>query len=103
MVLSMRSPRFGGRRYGAPVCSAPPEANSLILLQSRTLLQALILAIVVAGLAWLVVTNSTGWADWVVFGVIVLTTVGAARAIYTRRYPTRKRTFVRHSEPPQKP
>lgn len=72
-------------------------------MQSRTLLQALILAIVVAGLAWLVVSNSTGWADWVVFGVIVLTTVGAARAVYYRRYPTKKRTFVRHSEPPPRP
>jgi hypothetical protein len=72
-------------------------------LQSRTLLQALILAIVVAGLAWLVVTNSTGWADWVVFGVIVLTTVGAARAVHVRRYPTKKRTFVRHSDPPPRP
>jgi hypothetical protein len=41
-----------------------------------------------------------GWADWVVFGVIVMTTIGAAIAIYPRRYPTRKRTFIRHSDQP---
>ena len=40
------------------------------------------------------------WADWVVFGVIVLTTIGAATAIYPRRYPTKKRTFIRHSDRP---
>ena len=79
------------------------KANALILLQSRTLLQALILALIVAGLAWIVVSNADDWSDWVVFGVIVLTTVGAARAVYWRRYPTKKRTFVRHSDPPPPP
>ena len=39
------------------------------------------------------------WADWVVFGVIVLM-IGAATAIYPRRYPTKKRTFIRHSDRP---
>lgn len=68
-------------------------------MQPRTLLQALILAVVVAALTWVVVRVSTGWADWVVLAVIVLTVIGAARAIYTRQYPTRKRTFVRHSGP----
>jgi len=47
------------------------------------------------------VNAATNWADWLVFGVIVLTTIGAARAVYTRRYPTKRRTFVRHSEPPR--
>ncbi len=61
------APRYARRRR---------EANSLILLQSRTLLQALILAPIVSG---------------------------AARALYTRRYPTRERAFVRHFEPPPRP
>ena len=70
-------------------------------MQARTLLQAAVLAVIVAGLAWLVVNAATNWADWVVFGAIVLTTIGAARAVYTRRYPTKRRTFVHHSEPPR--
>ena len=68
-------------------------------MQSRTVLQAVILTAVVVGLAWVVAKVSSGWADWVVLAVIVLTVIGAARAIYTRRYPTKKRTFVRHSGP----
>src|SRR3954447_13643701 len=71
-----------------------------ILLQSRTPFQAATLLLIVAGLVWLVISNADDWSDWVVFGVIVLTTVGAAGAIYQRRYPTNRRTFVRHSEPP---
>jgi hypothetical protein len=69
-------------------------------MQSRTLLQAAIFALLVAALAWLVISNADDWSDWVVFAVIVLTTIGAARAVFTRRYPTKRRTFVRHSEPP---
>jgi hypothetical protein len=69
-------------------------------MQSRTLLQAGVFALFAAGLVWLVISNADNWADWVVFGVIVLTTIGAARAVYTRRYPTKRRTFIRHSEPP---
>ena len=68
-------------------------------MQSRTVLQAVILLVVVAALTWVVVRVSTGWADYVVLAVIVLTVIGAARAIYSRRYPTKKRTFVRHSGP----
>jgi cytochrome bd-type quinol oxidase subunit 2 len=58
----------------------------------------LLFACLVLALGWLVVSNADGWADWVVFGVIVLTTIGAAIAIYPRRYPTRRRTFIRHSD-----
>jgi hypothetical protein len=68
-------------------------------LQARTLLQGVIIAAAVVALGWVVVHVSRGWADYVVFGVIVLTVLGAARAVYFRRYPTRKRTFIRHSGP----
>jgi 1,4-dihydroxy-2-naphthoate octaprenyltransferase len=68
-------------------------------LQSRTILQVVILIAVVAALAFVVVRVSTGWADWIVLGVIVLTVLGGARAVFYRRYPTRKRTFIRHSGP----
>lgn len=59
----------------------------------------MILIAVVAALAFVVVRVSTGWADWIVLGVIVLTVLGGARAVFYRRYPTRKRTFIRHSGP----
>jgi Na+/proline symporter len=62
-------------------------------------LQVVILIAVVAALAFVVVRVSTGWADWIVLGVIVLTVLGGARAVFYRRYPTRKRTFIRHSGP----
>jgi hypothetical protein len=32
-------------------------------------------------------------------GGIVFTVLGGARAIYTRQYPTKKRTFIRTSGP----
>jgi cobalamin biosynthesis protein CobD/CbiB len=65
-------------------------------------MQAVVLVLVVAGLGWVVVSNVDGWADWVVFGVIVLTTLGAARALYERRYPTKKRTFISHTGAPRR-
>ena len=68
-------------------------------MQARTLLQAAFLVALVAAGLWVVAKVSEGWADWVVFGVIVLTVVGGARAVFYRKYPTKKRTFVRHSEP----
>ena len=64
------------------------------------MVQVLVFLAIVAALAWAVLSNMDNWADWIVFGVIVLTVIGAAIAIYPRRYPTKKRTFVRHSDPP---
>lgn len=74
-----------------------PSGESL--LQARTVLQAVFLVALVAAGIWVVAEVSEGWADWVVFAVIVLTVIGAARAVFFRRYPTKKRTFVRHGEP----
>jgi uncharacterized membrane protein len=68
-------------------------------LNSRTILQVVLLLAVVAVLTYVVVQVSTGWADWVVLGAIVLTVLGGARAVFYRRYPTKKRTFVRHAGP----
>lgn len=65
----------------------------------RTVLQALVVVIVVAALGYVVARVSSGWADWVVLGAIVFTVLGAARALYTRQYPTKKRTFIRTSDP----
>jgi hypothetical protein len=66
--------------------------------QTRTLLQAIAFCLLVAVLTWAVLSNMSNWGDWVVFGVLVVFTIGAAIAIYPRRYPSRKRTFVRRSE-----
>lgn len=71
-----------------------------MLCHQATMVQVLVFLAIVAALAWAVLTSMDNWADWVVFGVIVLTTIGAAIAIYPRRYPTKKRTFIRHSDQP---
>jgi hypothetical protein len=68
-------------------------------LQARTILQVGIFIVVLAALTYVVLEVSSGWADWVVLAVIVLTVLGGARAVFYRRYPTRKRTFIRHSGP----
>lgn len=69
------------------------------VMQSRTAVQVVFLLAVVAALSFVVVRVSEGWADWVVLGVILVTVFGAAGAIYSRQYPTRKRSFVRHASP----
>ncbi len=56
-------------------------------------------ALVIAAL--IVVSLAKNWADWIVFGVIVLTFFGAAIAIYPRRYTAKKRTFVKTTKPPE--
>jgi cytochrome bd-type quinol oxidase subunit 2 len=71
-----------------------------MLCHRTTMVQVLVFLAIVAALVWAVLSNMNNWADWVVFGVIVLTTIGAAIAIYPRRYPTKKRTFIRHSDQP---
>jgi cytochrome bd-type quinol oxidase subunit 2 len=71
-----------------------------MLCHQTTMVQVLVFLAIVAALVWAVLSNMNNWADWVVFGVIVLTTIGAAIAIYPRRYPTKKRTFIRHSDQP---
>ena len=60
-------------------------------------LQALILLVVVLGLGYVVVYVADGWADWVVFAMIVLAALGFFVAAHHRRYPypTQKRSFRR--------
>lgn len=59
----------------------------------------LLVALVVAAL--IVASLAKNLADWIVFGVIVLTFLGAAIAIYPRRYTAKRRTFVKTSKPPR--
>ena len=59
----------------------------------------IVAALIVAAI--IVISLAKNLADWIVFGVIVLTFFGAAIAIYPRRYTAKKRTFVKTTKPPQ--
>ncbi len=61
--------------------------------------QVLVLAAVAVGLGYLVVRSVDNWEDWIVLGVIVLTAIGAAVAVYPRIFARRKRTITRSSAP----
>lgn len=58
---------------------------------------------VIVGLGYLVVSNADSWADWVVFGVLVLTTFGFAVAVAPRIYARRERRISRDSDEEHKP
>jgi cytochrome bd-type quinol oxidase subunit 2 len=64
----------------------------------RNPIQVIVVALICAACIYLVFKVAANWADWVVFGMIVVTAFGAAIAIYPRRYPTRKRAYTRSSE-----
>ena len=52
---------------------------------------------VAVALGYLVVNSADDWSDWVVFGVIILTTIGFAVAVAPNLYSRRKRTITRAS------
>jgi hypothetical protein len=62
--------------------------------------QTIIVLAVAVGLGYVVVSSVDGWADWVVFAVVVCAAVGGAIAIWNRQYPaqSKKRVFTRDSE-----
>ena len=104
--MSISSRRASGpgplarRSFGATEPTEPSArwlaAESLV--QARTLLQAGLFLAVAVGLGYAVVATVDHWSDWVVFAVLVMTALGAAIAVHRRQYPTKKRTFVRHSD-----
>ncbi len=59
-----------------------------------------IFAVVAAVLGYALLESVDGWADWVVFGVVVMAALGGALAVWQRQYPaaTQKRTFTRDSD-----
>lgn len=59
---------------------------------------AVVTGLICAGLIYLVFKVAVGWADWVVFAMLVVTGVGAAIAVYPRQYPSRKRAYTRDSD-----
>jgi protein-S-isoprenylcysteine O-methyltransferase Ste14 len=62
--------------------------------------QTIVVLAVAAGLGYLVMDSADGWADWVVFGVVVCAAIGGAVAVWQRQYPaqSKKRVFTRDSE-----
>ena len=70
------------------------------MVRLSTSVQVTLFAVVAAALGYAVVKVSNGWADWVVFGVIVSAALGGAIAVHNRQYPWRgkKRAFSRDSQ-----
>ena len=69
-------------------------------MRGRLLVQILIFAVVAAVLGYALLESVDGWADWVVFGVVVMAALGGAIAVWQRQYPavSKKRTFTRDSD-----
>jgi hypothetical protein len=67
--------------------------------RGSTLVQVIVFVVVAAALGYLVTQVSNGWADWIVFGVIVCAAIGGAIAIFKPDYPApwKKRRFTRDS------
>lgn len=69
------------------------------MVRRQTAVQILAFLLLVAGLAYLVVSSADSWADWVVFAVIVLTALGAALAVHEERWGvSRGRSISRSSD-----
>ncbi len=69
-------------------------------MSGTAVVQTIIVLAVAAGLGYLVMKSADGWADWVVFGVVVCAAIGGAIAVWQRQYPaqSKKRIFTRDSE-----
>jgi hypothetical protein len=62
-------------------------------------IQLILTIAIIAALIYVVIEVSSGWADWIVFAVIVCAALGGAVAIFKPEYPspTKKRRFTRDS------
>ena len=69
-------------------------------MSGRAVVQMVIVVAVAAGLGYLVMQSADGWADWVVFGVVICAVIGGIIAVWQREYPaqSKKRVFTRDSE-----
>jgi hypothetical protein len=68
--------------------------------RGATAVQIAVVIAVAVGLGYAVVKVADGWADWVVFAVVVMAALGGAIAVWNRQYPaaTKKRVFTRDSD-----
>jgi protein-S-isoprenylcysteine O-methyltransferase Ste14 len=66
----------------------------------RAIVGTLIVLGVAVALAFVVAGSADGWADWVVFGVVICAVIGGAIAVWQREYPaqSKKRVFTRDSD-----
>jgi cytochrome bd-type quinol oxidase subunit 2 len=64
----------------------------------RNPVQVIVVALIFAVCIYLVFKVAANWADWVVLAMIVATVLGAAIAVYPRRYPAQKRAYTRRSD-----
>ena len=70
-------------------------------MRRQTAVQFLAFLLLAGGLAYLVVSSADSWADWVVFGVLVVTALGAALAVHEQRWGvSRGRPISRSSDRP---
>ena len=69
-------------------------------MRTSAVVQIVVFLVVIAALVYVVLEVSSGWADWIVLGVIVCAVLGAGLAAWNRQYPyaTKKRRFTRPSE-----
>ncbi len=70
-------------------------------MESRKLVQAVALVVVLAIGALLITRVTDGWSSWVVLGFFVLGVYGAALAVDDTRHVRRGRTFIREWDKPQ--
>ena len=61
-------------------------------------MQALGVILIAAVLVLSITQVVDNWSDWVVLGVIVVTTIAVAFAVYNRQYPTKRRSITRDSK-----
>lgn len=61
-------------------------------------MQVIAFAGLVLGLGYLVIWSADSWADWVVFGVIVMTAFGASLAVHHREHAVGSRSVTRSSD-----
>lgn len=71
--------------------------RTVTFMGERLIQGAIVLAVAIAG-GYAVVSSADGWEDYVVMGVILLTSFGFALAVAPRLYARRRRTISRSSE-----
>jgi hypothetical protein len=69
-------------------------------MRASVAVQTVVFLIFVGVLVFVLTSVETNWADWIVFGVIVMAAFGGAVAVNWRRYPhaNKARRFTRDSE-----
>lgn len=69
-------------------------------MNARAIVGTLIVLAVAVALGFVVAGSADGWADWVVFAVVICAAIGGAIAVWQREYPaqSKKRVFTRDSD-----